>query len=388
MQNMRSAFANLFSLAAYAGATALAGGLHQQWSGLLAFQLIILFVSHEAWYWCLNTQGFIVGIIRAFNKKEAEPAFGEWTYRLSTLSLLLAPHVLYSVAFAAHILLPGLFTGLKITPALFLCSYVGMFALWAASILLHAAPLSLERLFDSRALSPTDHIGLDSPPAKESRPLTNDAPLPMERQSALTAALEEGEEVLCTIRPDAAAQNHYARAKVLWGNIAAVIATVSFLIALNGYGSYMLKHDTRYLILCGLCGILALIFCRSAWSSHKEPARWSARLSRISYAITTRRIFLFDGADTQTYELSPELNLIYESLPNADLCIIHISRPSLLSRATKKVFGSRAQVINATYTPAPSGPLSGLYHVPSSLHALVLEQCAAHARRPDLPPIA
>lgn len=356
---MRTAVANLAGVAVYVVAVVCAGEGAQGWGEVLAFQLVILLLSHEVWYRCLNTLGVADVLYRELKRRGSElPAVGRWSYRLSALCLLVAPPALYAVIYIISTLFPGQFTGgLSITPALLTCSYAGMAALWLASMLLHGLPISLERLVMSRAPAQQEPPGMDAPPAAEPHPA---AKLRPEHAAALTTALAPGEELLCSHRPHADITNRYARADVIRGNILGALALFAFLTGLSSYTSYLLKHEALYLGVCAACGVLALLLCGGAWGKLRSPARWQSALRATSYAITTRRIFIFEGAGLRTFELSPALHISYEPLSTPGFGIIRITTAG-----------------SPTRSPEPTQPLPGLFHIPATLHPFLTALCKA-----------
>lgn len=383
---MRTCVVNMAGLAVFAVAAACAGVAEQGWCGALIFQLVILFLCNEAWYWCMKGGALVSTLFGVASKKaEARPAAVEGkVYVLSSFALPVLPHVLYAVLYMGEKLTSGEFIqGLACTPGLFMCSYAGVGAMWALGLLLRAYPFALERLFESRMLSPGDYIGMDEPPAAKGadegsavEQVADAADMLPEHRAALAAELKPDEKILRALRPEVTALNRYARSHAIWGKVLAAVAFFAFMLALDGYTSYLLKSDARYLSICAVGGALALGFGYCAWGMLRSPARWRAKLSATSYAVTDRRLFIFEGDSVRSFELTPELHMLYDSVPG-ELCNIFVSKPGRLSRAIGSVFGVKARGADATAVQSVDlkAPLPGCFHVPESFYLFLKKLC-------------
>ena len=97
-------FANLLSLTAFTLAMACCGhGTDTLWK-LLIFQFIMLWLSNEVWQRFTSIPGILGVLLGTLGKLTAEKTgkIGSILYRLSSLTLLIAPHLFYIILFVIN----------------------------------------------------------------------------------------------------------------------------------------------------------------------------------------------------------------------------------------------------------------------------------------------
>lgn len=119
---------------------------------LICFQLIILWLSNEVWQRVISLPsvfGIIAGLAGRV-KPEKVAKIGGIFYRLSSLTLLLIPHVFYAIIFGVELLTDGWLhqtTGITYTHSLFAVSWCSVVVLWLTAQFCRIEPLCLSNLF-------------------------------------------------------------------------------------------------------------------------------------------------------------------------------------------------------------------------------------------------
>lgn len=95
-------------------------------------------------------------------------------------------------------------------------------------------------------------------------------------------------------------------------------------------------------------------------------------MREISYAISNKRIFIFENESQQYYYFVDKLNIAYETLTE-DVGNIYISKAGRLSSIINSIFGrNTAQVVDNKNSISLSAPLAHLFQVRNAKKVLAL----------------
>lgn len=109
-----------------------------------------------------------------------------------------------------------------------------------------------------------------------------------------------------------------------------------------------LEHELNFVCLmpASLTGILAIIFGAVAYNLLKAPSNWRRKLGKVSYAISNKRIFIFENNSEQSYSFTDNLNVLYEPL-NESIGNIYLSKAGKISSVLNSIFGKNTvQVVD------------------------------------------
>ncbi len=321
---------------------------------LLCFQLAVLWLSNEVWQRILSLPGLLNLIFGAMGKVKPQVTakIGGMLYRISTVTLLLAPHLLYALLFAADSLFDQVASnaaGISFTHTLFICSWCSILPFWLMALACRMEPLSITNLisnpFDLQSIAQKayDARQIKKPlhprdtPAVLSDTVAQEI-LPAHRE-LLSRHLQDDEQVLHSTRPVADAPNkHTAIPQPFFA--ATTLASVFLLIfCINA----IQQADGMALVLTLIVmGTLCIVFSAGSIYLYKVPAKWRARLANVSYVVTDKRLFIFEQSHVQAFSLSEKLFIHTEQVQDTT-GIIYISRPGLADAMAGLVLGKFAQ---------------------------------------------
>ena len=368
-------YANLFSLTAFTIAMTCCGhGTNPLWK-LLVFQFIILWLSNEVWLRFTSIPGIVGVLLGAIGKLTPEKTgkIGGILYRLSTLTLLVVPHLFYTILFLVNLFTNEGLThllGFEISHTLFACSWGSLLLMWIWAQIARIAPMSITNAISS----PLDWKALINKAynaRQNNRQLcthhsavaipANAQALPTQHRDLLSHLIEDNEQVLYTSTPVLHVTNKHARRAVKMGYLQ--IAIIMLLLAFASAIAQQTRGNDRLLFLVVPVGLI-LIFSISAYHFFKEPARWRKKLSHVSYTVTNKRILILEGDEARDFKFSEKL-LFKSELIDGNVGNIYITRPglaeALLGAMFARLIDEDAQ--SAELEPHLSRPLPGLFHI-------------------------
>lgn len=381
-------FANFISVTVFTIAWLCLFATSQTLWKLICFQLIILWLSNEVWQRVISLPsvfGIIAGLAGRI-KPEQVAKIGGIFYRLSTLTLLLIPHVFYAIIFGVELLTDDWLqqtTGITYTHGLFACSWSGVVVLWLTALLCHIEPLCLSNLFTNPfnlkniAEKVYDARQNNKPFITNTAPVeiaTEDIALHPQHTEKLRYLLQADEKLLYTARPNINVSSPHIRKAV---QMAWVTGTVSLLLLSFCVQLFLQMEDSSYWWAIGMFGILGLIFGVSTMWVLRLPDKWKHKLSHAGYAVTNQRIFIFEKEEVQAFHSNEKL-YIHCELINENTGNIYICRPGLTDALAGLVLGKFAQQTPDSVVPEPNltAPLPGFINCPDAekVHALILAQ--------------
>lgn len=352
---------------------------------LICFQLIILWLSNELWQRVIalpSVFGIIAGLAGRV-KPEQVAKIGGIFYRLSTLTLLLIPHVFYAVIFGVELLTDDWLqqtTGITYTHSLFAVSWCSMVVLWLTAQFCRIEPLCLSNIFTNPfnlkniAEKVYEARQNNKPIISNTTPVeiaTEDIDLHQQHTEKLPYLLQADEKMLHTARPNINVSSPHMRKAV---QMAWVTGTVSLLLLSFCVQLFLQMQDSSYWWAIGMFGTLGLIFGVSTMWVLRIPDKWKHKLSHAGYAVTNQRIFIFENEAVQAFSLSEKL-YIHCEMNQGNIGNIYICRPGLTDALAGLVLGKFAQQTPDSVVPEPNltHPLPGFINCPDAekVHTLI-----------------
>lgn len=349
----------------------------QELRNLLIFEIILLWICNEIWYWVFSSTFMLYALVyRAKNKREANKNTIKLFYHASSLVLLILPLLLYAILYLAdQFTNTGMqtFLGVSFSRTTLLCSYVGIMITWLISLFQTFTPFALENIF-LKTFSP--ELFLES--ASETKvssdelihPRLQSGDLLSHHKSLLKDSLTGDETILYTGRPVIAVNNKYAKRDFMIGCFSLPFTTIMLIISMKLFLED--KSDFTYIITSSMSGILTIIFGYVTYCFLMSPFHWKRKLSKVSYAITNKRIFIFENKSQQYYYFTDKLNIVYEALIR-DIGNIYLSKEGKISSIINNIFGKNtAQVVDNKNSISLSVPLAHLFQVQDAKKVLAL----------------
>lgn len=321
---------------------------------LLCFQLVILWLSNEAWQRFMSLPGLVSLLFGAMGrvKPQATAKIGGILYRISTVTLILAPHLFYLLLFAADAFFDQVAsntTGITFTHTLFACSWCSIVPFWLIALVCRIEPLSItkwiphpfdlkniaEKAYDARQTQKPLHpretpIALSATVAQEILPL---------HRELLSQHLQDDEQVLLATRPVADAANKHTGIPQPFFTATTVASVFLFLFCVNVIQQ---ANGMALVLALIIMGTLCIVFSACSIYLFKVPAKWRNRLTQVSYVVTDKRLFIFEQSHIQAFSLSEKL-FIHTAPLQDNIGIIYISRPGLADAMAGLVLGKFAQ---------------------------------------------
>lgn len=391
------------------------------------FVLVLVWLCNEVW----NGAVFGAALLNAgwqwVKIRTVKKSLSPRVFTLTSLLLLLVPHVVFALLYAANALWDNQLAeafGLAISHALFACAYAAVVLLWFLAFRGVVGPLSLEGLvitwmepeLDLRRSGDEIAAEMDCRRAEDSRPKPEPpAPLPPLAEgrlpadaaastagssgSAATAGLppknpagglpaaggawpgqgwsprhprlrELLPELLYYGRPNLSVTNVYVRQNRNFGLVLALLV-VPFLLVVCA------ALIPQYPLAAIVPGVLALAFGWSAWKLLAMPGRWREKLSRAEFAFTKTQVLIAEGQVLRSFALDSGLRMMYEEV-DGDIATILFDHVDLHKNPVMKLlvkFGTVDDTNNALLEP---GPLQGFQQIDDAPRvSLLLKQLGA-----------
>lgn len=390
-------FSNLISVTIFTIAWLCFSGTSQTLWQLICFQLIILWLSNEVWQRVISLPsvfGIIAGLAGRI-KPEKVAKIGGIFYRLSSLTLLLIPHVFYALIFGVELLTDGWLhqtTGITYTHSLFAVSWCSVAVLWLTAQFCRIEPLSLSNLFTNPfnlkniAEKVYEARQNNKPIISNTTPVeiaTEDIDLHQQHTEKLRYLLQADEKLLHTARPNLSVNAPHMRKAV---QMAWVTGVVSLLLLSFCVQLFLQMQDSSYWWAIGMFGALGLIFGVSTLWVLRLPEQWKRKLSQAGYAVTNQRIFIFENEAVQAFTLSEKL-YIHCEMNQGNIGNIYICRPGLTDALAGLVLGKFAQQTPDSVVPEPNltHPLPGFINCPDAekVHTLIQSLRSLNIRLPE-----
>ena len=321
---------------------------------LLCFQLVILWLCNEVWQRILSLPGVVSLLFSAMGrvKPQATAKIGGILYRISTVTLILAPHLFYLLLFAADAFFDQVAsntTGITFTHTLFACSWCSIVPFWLIALVCRIEPLSItkwiphpfdlkniaEKAYDARQIKKPLHPR-DTPAVLSA--IVAQEILPMHRE-LLSLHLQDDEQVLLATRPVADTVNKHTGIPQPFFAATTVSSVFLFMFCVNVIQQ---ANGMALVLALIIMGTLCIVFSACSIYLFKVPAKWRHRLNNVSYVVTDKRLFIFEQSHVQAFSLSEKL-FIHAELVRDDIGIIYISRPGLADAMAGLVLGKFAQ---------------------------------------------
>lgn len=367
------------------------------------FVLVLVWLCNEVW----NGAVFGAALLNAgwqwVKIRTVKKSLSPRVFTLTSLLLLLVPHVVFALLYAANALWDNQLAeafGLPISHALFACAYAAVVLLWLLAFRGVVGPLSLEGLvitwmepeLDLRRSGDEIAAEMDRRRAEhrqDSRPKPEPpAPLPPLAEgrmpadaAASTAAVSSGlppknpaggmpaagaawpgrgwsprhprlrellPELLYYGRPNMAVTNVHVRQNRNFGLVLALLV-VPFLLVV------CVALIPQYPLAAIVPGVLALAFGWSAWKLLAMPGRWREKLSRAEFAFTKTQVLIAEGQVLRSLALDSGLRMQYEEV-DGDIATILFDHVDLHKNPVMKwlvKFGTVDDTNKALLEPGP-----------------------------------
>lgn len=330
------------SIAAWQGAPVLSTVL---------FITVLLLLCNEAWYRTAALPALFVALIGQLRKTSAQKQGkrDRVALRLSSCMLLLVPHLIFGVLYAADTLTQGKAAaelGICISHSVFACAFAAPALLWLIARVSTVFPLSVEQIFVQ------DEFILNTPAASDELP-----PVPQNELSTQPRHPQlraQASELLYYASPEPGAANVHARTHATIGYCALPIVLILAALALNSY--------EQSALIAGVCGALAAIFGWVCYTLISEPAAWQRKLSRVEYAFTATHAYIAEGDELRTFTIDSTLSIQYEEI-DSHTGNIYLTQSGRIGTTMRKLMGSKLQINDTRSTSNPKAPLCGFFHI-------------------------
>lgn len=391
---IKTVFINLGSLFVFFLLSCIFFNVPQEIGNLLLFEVILLWLCNEAWYWLSASLIIFGGLFGELFRKTISDKGIKAFYHISSLVLLVLPPLLYALMYFADKLSNGgmqTYLGVPFSTSLFLCSYIGIIVLWLFSLFQTITPFSVDILF-TKTFEPelfwkripeadashdrnTSETISACPPSlpqqgvSETKADFGDEP-PVSLQSSnllpqhetmLKEAVTPDEEILYTGRPVLTIDNQYAKRDFIIGCCISPVVIISLLICIKSFLTN--SADTAYTLACCMSGIFTILFGYVSFVCLMSPTHWKRKLGKVSYALTDKRIFIFENKSFTNYNFSDKLCIQTEMLGN-NVGNIYLAKSGKLNSLLNGIFGKgKVQAVDTTVTVSLSKPMIHLFQV-------------------------
>lgn len=403
---IKSLYINLGSLFVFFLLSCIFFNVPQEIGNLLLFEMILLWLCNEAWYWLSSALIVYSGLLCSLFRKTISDKGVRVFYRISSLVLLVMPPLLYALLYFADRLSDGgmqTYLGVPFSTSLFLCSYIGVIVLWLFSLFQTITPFSVDILF-TKTFEPelfweripevgtardgnTSETAAACPPPlpqqgfSETKAEFGGVPpvflqssnLLPQHETMLKEEVSSDEVLLYTGRPILSMNNKYAQRDFIIGCCISPVVIISLLICIQCFTEA--GADTVYTLACCMSGIFTILFGYVSFVCLMSPTHWKRKLGKVSYALTDKRIFIFENKAFTNYNFSDKLCIQTEMLGN-NVGNIYLSKSGKLNSLLKSVFGKgKVQTADITVSVSLSKPMTHLFQVsdPAKILALIKE---------------
>ena len=328
------------SIAAWQGAPALS---------TILFITVLMLLCNEAWYRAAALPALFVALIGQLRKAsgEKQEKRDRLALRLSSCILLLVPHLIFGILYAADTLTQGKAAaelGICISHAVFASAFAAPALLWLMAQAGSVFPLSVEQIFAQ------DEFILDSS-SDTRQPAPPNESLPQPRHPQLRA---KAGELLYYSCPEPGAAHVHARTHATIGYCVLPIVLILATLTLNSY--------EQSAFIAGVCGALAVISGWVCYTLIREPAAWHRKLSRAEYAFTATHAYIAEGDELRTFTIDSTLNIQYEDI-DRDTGNIYLTQSGRIGATMRKLMGSNLQINDTRSTSNLKAPLCGFLHI-------------------------
>lgn len=397
-------FLNLICVAFGAALASASAGSPFQPTVLFVFAVVWL--SNEVWNWAVFGAALINAGWQLVKIRTVKKSLPQKVFTLTSLLLLLVPHAVFAVLYAANTLWDNQLAeafGLPLSHGLFACAYAAVVLLWFLAFRGVVGPLSVEGLvitwmepeLDLRRSGDEIAAEMDrrcsearhESQAKQESP----APLPALAEVRMPSDAEDVSsgstpgnpaagmsaadaewlgrgwspshprlrellpELLYYGRPNVSVTNVHVRQNRNFGLVLALLV-VPFLVAVAW------ALIPKYPLAAIVPGVLALAFGWVAWKQLIMPQRWRDKLNRAEFAFTKTQVFIAEGQELRSFDLDSGLRMMYEEV-DGDIATILFDHVNLHKNPVMKFlvkFGTVDDTNNALLEP---GPLQGFHQI-------------------------
>lgn len=342
------------------------------------FVFVLVWLCNEVW----NGSVFGAALLNAgwqwVKIRTVKKSLSQKVFTLTSLLLLLVPHVVFALLYAANALRDNQLAeafGLPISHALFACAYAAIVLLCFLAFRGVVGPLSVEGLVTTlmepeldlrrsgdeiaeemdrrRADHRQESLAKQEapaplPPLTEER-MPTDAAWPGRGWSPSHPRLRELlPELLYYGRPNLSVTNVHVRQNRNFGLVLACLV-VPFLLVV------CVALIPQYPLAAIVPGLLALAFGWSAWKLLAMPGRWREKLSRAEFAFTKTQVLIAEGQVLRSLALDSGLRMQYEEV-DGDIATILFDHVDLHKNPVMKwlvKFGTVDDTNKALLEPGP-----------------------------------
>ncbi len=319
------------------------------------FTLVILWLCNEAWYWVLTIPAIIATILSAATKKPLHERLQTKLVRLTSLSLLVVPHLLFTILYVLNKLTQGQVgeeIGIPPGQSYFVTAFVAVALLWVFNLIMSLLPLSVGALL-SYFLEPEDCTEHTTPSELPSVPAAPAAP---------AEQLPDG--LLYCGKPVLGVSPAHVR-----GSFRTGLFMLPFVLLALGMAAGLLEHS---LFAACICGGVALVFAFCAIRLLRWPSLWRKRMEGVSYAFSRDEVIITEKGGQRRFALNEGLNLSHEKLEGT-VGNIYIAPTDKIGRALKGFLGKmKVEVTDAGNHADIHAPLMGFFQIDNSMEVFRL----------------
>ncbi len=331
-------------------------------SAAFVFSLIILWLCHETWYWLVSLPIIIAAIIGEARKKPLAEKTGAKFIRLGSLSLLVTPHLLFTILYILNKLTQEQASealGIPLAQPYFITAFMAVALLWVLNLLMALVPLSVGAVF-SLIFEPEEFTETARP--ADVKPLSPEAALPAVPAATETEALPEG--ILYRGKPVLHITPPHVR-----GSFRTGLFMLPFVLLGFGMAGGLLEHS---LLAAVVCGGVALVFAFCAVHFLRCPSLWRKRLEQVEYAFSREEVIITEKGEDRRFPLNEGLNLNLEKLEGT-VGNIYIAPTGKLGRAIKGFLGkAKIEVVDTSNHVDINAPLMGFFQIENAMEVFRL----------------
>lgn len=313
----------------------------------------LVWLCNEIWFWLYSLLAITLEFIGLFKREDASDKTHGKLYRITSLSLLITPLLIYAALWVVGIVIQREVVelmGIPLTTPFAIASMASLLALWVATCCTRLQPLALEIIFDQIFETETDPMP-DAPPVS----LGNG-----EEHGEASLANIDSKEVLYRGKPELDATCKPIKKDFYIGAVLMLVVALFVKIALHALDNSALAAGGSF--------IISLLFFFIALSMLRKSFLWKKKLAKVEYIFTADNIYIVEGSHTQTIPIDNGLNIAHESI-SENVGNIHLAKSGKVAHFVNKILGSKrrinvlAQDISNISTKEP---LHGFYQVKNS----------------------
>lgn len=382
---------------------------------MFLFTLVIVWLCNEVWNGAVFGAALLNAGWQLVKIRTVKRSLPPRVFVLTSLLLLLVPHAVFAVLYAADTFwdhqLAEVF-GLPLSHGLFACTYAAVVLLWFLAFRGVVGPLAVEGLVISwmepelDLMRSGDELAAEmvrrrAEPCLEGQVSPGDlSPLPVsddERRRSEAEVASAGStsgnadgglsaadaewlgrgwspvhprlrellpELLYYGRPNVSVTSVHVRQNRNLG-LALALFVVPFLLAV------LVALIPRYSLAAIVPGVLVLAFGWTAWKLLAMPRRWREKLSRAEFAFTRSQVFIAEGQELRCFDLDSGLRMVYEVVDGDVATIlfdhVHLHKNPVMRFLVK--FGAVDDTNRALLEP---GPLQGFHQIDGAPRVFLL----------------